>query len=44
MFSHTHTGVTDFERAFAFYSVVLKELGLVLDACPVMPEPAAAAA
>jgi lactoylglutathione lyase len=30
MFSHTHTGVTDFERAFAFYSVVLKELGLVL--------------
>ena len=30
MFSHIHTGVSDFERAFAFYSVVLKELGLVL--------------
>ncbi|HMS27949.1 MAG TPA: VOC family protein [Burkholderiaceae bacterium] len=30
MFSHIHTGVNDFERAFAFYSVVLKELGLVL--------------
>jgi catechol 2,3-dioxygenase-like lactoylglutathione lyase family enzyme len=30
MLSHIHTGVTDFERAFTFYSVVLKELGLVL--------------
>jgi catechol 2,3-dioxygenase-like lactoylglutathione lyase family enzyme len=30
MFSHIHTGVSDFERAFTFYSVVLKELGLVL--------------
>ena len=30
MFSHIHTGVTDFDRAFAFYSMVLKELGLAL--------------
>jgi len=30
MYSHIHTGVNDFERAFAFYSVVLKELGLML--------------
>ena len=30
MFSHMHIGVTDFERAFTFYSIVLKELGLVL--------------
>ncbi|MBY6241737.1 VOC family protein [Methylosinus sp. Sm6] len=30
MFSHVHTGVTDFERAFAFYSAVLQELDLVL--------------
>ena len=30
MFSHIHTGVTDFERAFTFYNVVLKELGLLL--------------
>lgn len=30
MFSHIFTGVADFERAFAFYDAVLKELGLSL--------------
>ena len=30
MFSHVFTGVSDFERAFAFYSAVLGELGLEL--------------
>ena len=30
MLSHIHTGVTDFDRAFTFYDVVLKELGLLL--------------
>ena len=30
MFSHIFTSVTDFERAFAFYSAVLGELGLEL--------------
>ena len=30
MFSHIFTGVTDFERAFVFYSAVLGELGLEL--------------
>jgi len=28
--SHINIGITDFERAFAFYSAVLPELGLVL--------------
>jgi catechol 2,3-dioxygenase-like lactoylglutathione lyase family enzyme len=28
--SHVNIGITDFERAFAFYSAVLPELGLVL--------------
>ena len=30
MISHVHVGVDDFERAFAFYSVVLPVLGLEL--------------
>ena len=30
MISHVHVGVDDFERAFAFYSAVLPELGLAL--------------
>jgi lactoylglutathione lyase len=30
VFSHIFTSVTDFERAFAFYSAVLGELGLEL--------------
>ena len=30
MISHVHVGVDDFERAFAFYSAVLPELGLEL--------------
>ena len=30
MLSHVFIGVNDFERAFAFYSAVLAELGLVL--------------
>jgi catechol 2,3-dioxygenase-like lactoylglutathione lyase family enzyme len=30
VFSHIFTGVSDFERAFAFYSAVLGELGLEL--------------
>ena len=30
MISHINIGITDFERAFAFYSAVLPELGLVL--------------
>lgn len=30
MFSHIHVGITDFERAFGFYSAVLGELNLVL--------------
>jgi len=30
MFSHIHIGITDFERAFDFYSAVLEELNLKL--------------
>ncbi|MFK8253735.1 VOC family protein [Ancylobacter terrae] len=30
MLSHVHLGVSDFPRAFAFYSALLPELGLVL--------------
>jgi catechol 2,3-dioxygenase-like lactoylglutathione lyase family enzyme len=30
MISHTTIGITDFERAFAFYNAVLPELGVVL--------------
>ena len=30
MISHITIGITDFERAFAFYNAVLPELGLVL--------------
>ena len=30
MLSHTHLGVSDLQRAVAFYSVLLKPLGLVL--------------
>ena len=30
MISHTHLGITDFDRAFAFYDRVLSALGLVL--------------
>lgn len=30
MISHVNIGITDFERAYAFYSAVLGELGLVL--------------
>lgn len=30
MISHVHVGIGDFERAFAFYSVVLPGLGLEL--------------
>jgi len=30
MLSHVHIGTNDFPRAFAFYSDVMKELGLVL--------------
>jgi hypothetical protein len=27
MFSHVHVGITNFERSYAFYSVVMNELG-----------------
>jgi catechol 2,3-dioxygenase-like lactoylglutathione lyase family enzyme len=30
MFSHVHIGVNDFDRAFAFYHALMKELGFVL--------------
>jgi catechol 2,3-dioxygenase-like lactoylglutathione lyase family enzyme len=30
MFSHVHIGITDFERALAFYSGVMDELGFTL--------------
>ncbi|HMH66065.1 MAG TPA: VOC family protein [Rhizomicrobium sp.] len=30
MISHTHLGITDFERALAFYAAVMKPLGHVL--------------
>jgi catechol 2,3-dioxygenase-like lactoylglutathione lyase family enzyme len=30
LISHTTVGITDFDRAFAFYSQVLAKLGLVL--------------
>lgn len=33
MISHVHVGVTDFERAFAFYSVVMDTLGFPLKFC-----------
>ncbi|WP_035060965.1 VOC family protein [Andreprevotia chitinilytica] len=33
MFSHVHIGVTDFDRAFSFYSAVMAELGLQLKFC-----------
>ena len=33
MISHVHVGVTDFERAFAFYSGVMDALGLSLKFC-----------
>lgn len=33
MISHVFVGVTDFKRAFAFYSAVMNELGLQLKFC-----------
>jgi len=30
MFSHINVGITDFERSYAFYSAVMKELGFEL--------------
>jgi catechol 2,3-dioxygenase-like lactoylglutathione lyase family enzyme len=33
MLSHVHIGVTDFDRAFAFYSGLMRELGLPLRFC-----------
>jgi catechol 2,3-dioxygenase-like lactoylglutathione lyase family enzyme len=33
MISHVHVGVTDFERAFAFYSSVMEALGFPLKFC-----------
>ncbi|MEI7870622.1 MAG: VOC family protein [Alphaproteobacteria bacterium] len=33
MISHVHVGVTDFERAFAFYSEVMDALGFPLKFC-----------
>ncbi|MDI1286901.1 MAG: VOC family protein [Reyranella sp.] len=33
MISHVHIGVTDFERAFAFYSEVMDALGIPLKFC-----------
>ncbi|MBI3196060.1 MAG: VOC family protein [Rhodospirillales bacterium] len=33
MISHVHVGVTDFERAFAFYSSVMDALGCPLKFC-----------
>jgi catechol 2,3-dioxygenase-like lactoylglutathione lyase family enzyme len=30
MLSHVHVGVTDFERAFAFYAALMEELGFPL--------------
>lgn len=30
LLSHVHVGVSDFDRAFAFYSGVMRELGFVL--------------
>jgi hypothetical protein len=30
MFSHVHVGITDFERAFAFYNGLMDELGFTL--------------
>ena len=31
MISHVHVGVTDFDRAFVFYSSVMDALGLYLN-------------
>jgi catechol 2,3-dioxygenase-like lactoylglutathione lyase family enzyme len=33
MLSHTYVGVTDFERSFAFYSAVFRELNVMLKFC-----------
>ena len=33
MFSHVFQGVTDFERAFAFYSALMEHLGIELRFC-----------
>jgi len=33
MFSHVHVGITNFERSYAFYSVVMNELGFELKFC-----------
>lgn len=33
MISHVYVGITDFEKAFAFYSAVMDELGLELKFC-----------
>jgi hypothetical protein len=33
MFSHVFVDITDFDRAFHFYSAVLNELGFVLKFC-----------
>ena len=33
MISHVHVGVTDFDRAFAFYSEVMEALGFPLKFC-----------
>lgn len=33
MISHVHVGVTDFDRAFVFYSGVMEALGLTLKFC-----------
>jgi catechol 2,3-dioxygenase-like lactoylglutathione lyase family enzyme len=38
MISHVFVGITDFKRAFQFYSAVMEELGLQLKFCePVKP-------
>jgi catechol 2,3-dioxygenase-like lactoylglutathione lyase family enzyme len=33
MFSHVHVGITNFERSYAFYSAVMRELGFELKFC-----------
>ena len=32
-FSHVHVGITNFERSYAFYSVIMNELGFELKFC-----------
>ena len=33
MFSHVHVGIANFERSYAFYSAVMREMGFELKVC-----------